>query len=138
MGETLGSFICCLFYIFRGAHHQINVCEIQRYHFQWLNEGHKTGMQCGILSFASHPNRFCSIELSTWAHAWEQGQLYRSTPCVLLYREKLIITTLKCKPHLHLGQQKPVGTGTTKVPTASSHTKFTLVVWNAVELVLHI
>lgn len=36
VGEILGSFICCLFHIFRGAHHQIKVCEIQRYHFQWF------------------------------------------------------------------------------------------------------
>lgn len=34
-----------------------------------LNEGHKTWMQCGILSFSPHPkSQFCSIELNTWAY----------------------------------------------------------------------
>lgn len=42
-------------------------------------------------------------------------------------REQLIIGTLKCKLHLHLGQQKLVGTGSTKEPSASSYPKFALV-----------
>lgn len=56
MGETLGSFICFVYFLSSEKHTiKSTYVKFRDTISSDLNEGHKNWMQCGILSFSPHP-----------------------------------------------------------------------------------